>query len=78
MTDVAVFGATATGVMAAAAAAKHRREPSCSSIPDRHVGGMVSGGLSWTDVGDTRVLGGLAAALLRGSRGALRRRRSGG
>jgi hypothetical protein len=25
-----------------------------------HVGGMVSGGLSWTDVGDTRVLGGFA------------------
>ena len=28
--------------------------------PDRHVGGMVSGGLSWTDVGDTRAVGGLA------------------
>jgi hypothetical protein len=28
--------------------------------PGRHVGGMVSGGLSWTDVGDTRVVGGLA------------------
>jgi hypothetical protein len=25
-----------------------------------HVGGMVSGGLSWTDVGDVRVLGGFA------------------
>jgi hypothetical protein len=28
--------------------------------PDRRVGGMVSGGLSWTDTGDTRVIGGLA------------------
>ena len=28
--------------------------------PGRHVGGMVSGGLGWTDVGDVRVLGGLA------------------
>jgi len=28
--------------------------------PGRHVGGMVSGGLGWTDVGDERVLGGLA------------------
>ena len=25
-----------------------------------HIGGMVSGGLSWTDVGDVRVLGGFA------------------
>src|SRR3954469_22538940 len=29
-------------------------EPGC------HIGGMVSGGLGWTDVGDERVLGGLA------------------
>jgi FAD dependent oxidoreductase len=28
--------------------------------PGTHVGGMVSGGLSWTDVGDTRAIGGLA------------------
>jgi FAD-dependent oxidoreductase family protein len=28
--------------------------------PGRHVGGMVSGELSWTDVGDARVIGGLA------------------
>jgi hypothetical protein len=28
--------------------------------PGRHIGGMVSGGLGWTDVGDERVLGGLA------------------
>ena len=59
MTDVAVFGATATGVMAAASA----RSTGATVVlwgPERHVGGMVSGGLSWTDTGDTRVLGGLA------------------
>jgi hypothetical protein len=28
--------------------------------PGRHVGGMVSGGLGWTDVGDERVIAGLA------------------
>jgi hypothetical protein len=28
--------------------------------PGEHVGGMVSGGLGWTDVGDARVLGGFA------------------
>ena len=57
--DVVVFGATAAGVAAAVAA----REGGASVVlvgPDGHVGGMVSGGLSWTDVGDPRVLGGLA------------------
>ena len=59
LTDVCVFGATGAGVMAAAAA----REAGASIVlvePGRHVGGMVSGGLSWTDVGDARAIGGLA------------------
>ncbi|HEX5801351.1 MAG TPA: FAD-dependent oxidoreductase [Gaiellaceae bacterium] len=59
MSDVAVYGATACGVMAAVAAA----EAGASTVlvdPGTHVGGMVSGGLGWTDVGDTRVLGGAA------------------
>ena len=59
MTDVAVYGATAAGVAAAAAA----REAGARTVlvePGMHVGGMVSGGLSWTDVGDVRVLGGFA------------------
>jgi FAD dependent oxidoreductase len=59
MTDVCVSGATAAGVAAAAAA---RAEGASVTLVDRggHVGGMVSGGLSWTDVGDERVLGGFA------------------
>ena len=59
MTDVAVYGATAAGVAAAVVA----REAGADVVlvePGRHVGGMVSGGLSWTDLGDTRVLGGFA------------------
>ena len=57
MTDVAVYGATACGVMAAVAA--HAAGARTVLVdPGRHVGGMVSGGLSWTDVGDTSVLGG--------------------
>jgi hypothetical protein len=59
MTDVAVFGATAAGVTAAVAAARTGAATVLVS-PGTHVGGMVSGGLSWTDVGDTRVIGGLA------------------
>jgi hypothetical protein len=59
VTDVAVYGGTAAGVLAAAAA--HEAGADVVLVePGRHVGGMVSGGLSWTDVGDTRVLGGLA------------------
>jgi hypothetical protein len=58
MTDVVVYGATACGVTAAAAA--HAAGARSVLVePSTHVGGMVSGGLSWTDVGDTRVLGGL-------------------
>ena len=59
MSDVCVFGATAAGVAAAVGAA----EAGATTIlvdPGEHVGGMVSGGLSWTDVGDPRVLGGFA------------------
>ncbi len=58
MTDVAVFGATASGVMAAVAAAGVGADTVLVS-PGSHIGGMVSGGLSWTDVGEARVLGGL-------------------
>src|SRR3954454_23793227 len=58
MTDVAVFGLTAAGVTAAVAARAAGAEVTLYG-PGHHIGGMVSGGLSWTDVGDTRVLGGL-------------------
>jgi hypothetical protein len=59
MTDVVVYGATGAGVMAAVAA---RAAGADTVLVERgaHVGGMVSGGLSWTDVGDSRTIGGLA------------------
>jgi hypothetical protein len=59
VTDVVVVGATAAGVAAAVGAA----EAGAATVlvaDGPHVGGMVSGGLSWTDVGDTKVLGGFA------------------
>jgi hypothetical protein len=59
VTDVCVYGATAAGVAAAVGAGEAGARTKLVG-PDRHVGGMVSGGLSWTDVGDTRVLGGFA------------------
>jgi hypothetical protein len=58
--DVVVYGATSAGVCAAVAAA----ENGASVIlvePGAHVGGMTSGGLGYTDVGDVRVVGGMAA-----------------
>jgi hypothetical protein len=59
LTDVLVYGATATGVAAAVAAAEAGATTRLVG-PETHVGGMVSGGLGWTDVGDERVLGGFA------------------
>lgn len=62
MTDVAVYAATSAGVCAAVAAA----EAGATVVllePGQHIGGMTSGGLGYTDVGDVRVLGGPAARL---------------
>jgi hypothetical protein len=59
VTDVAVFGATAAGVAAAVGASEAGAEVVLAG-PGTHVGGMVSGGLGWTDVGDVRALGGFA------------------
>ena len=57
--DVVVYGATAAGVTAAVAAAEAGAAVRLVG-PDRHVGGMVSSGLSWTDVGDAQTIVGLA------------------
>jgi hypothetical protein len=59
VTDVCVYGATAAGV-AAAVGARDAGARVTLVQEGSHVGGMVSGGLSWTDVGDTSVLGGFA------------------
>ena len=59
MSDVCVFGATAAGVAAAVAAAEAGATTTLVE-PGAHVGGMASGGLGWTDVGDERVIGGFA------------------
>jgi hypothetical protein len=59
MSDVCVYGATAAGVAAAVAAAETGATTTLVE-PGLHVGGMVSGGLSWTDVGDERVIDGFA------------------
>lgn len=55
--DVVVYGGTASGVMAAVAAAREGLQVALLE-PKRHIGGMVSGGLSRTDVGRKEVISG--------------------
>src|SRR5690348_709467 len=58
--DVIIYGATASGVLAAVAAAKEGAKVALLE-PGRHLGGMVSGGLSRTDVErQENLIGGLA------------------
>jgi hypothetical protein len=57
--DLVVYGGTAGGVVTAIAAA---REGATVALlePRDHLGGMVSGGLGWTDFGKKEVIGGYA------------------
>jgi hypothetical protein len=57
--DVIVYGGTAGGVTAAIAAAREGASVILVE-PGKHLGGMVTGGLSHTDYGDRSVIGGLA------------------
>ena len=57
--DVVIYGGTASGVIAAVAAAQEGARAALVE-PGGHVGGMVSSGLSHTDYGDPAVIGGLA------------------
>jgi hypothetical protein len=56
---VLVYGATSAGVAAAVAAAEAGAQTLLVE-PGHHLGGMTSGGLGYTDVGDLRALGGAA------------------
>jgi len=58
--DVVVYSATAGGVTAAVAAASEGMKVLIIE-PGENVGGMVTGGLSNSDLGNTAVIGGLAA-----------------
>ena len=55
--DVCVYGATAAGVIAAVTAARRGRSVALLQ-PGRHLGGMTTGGLGWTDFGRKHVIGG--------------------
>jgi choline dehydrogenase-like flavoprotein len=55
--DLVVYGATAAGVFAAYSAAREGLHVVLLELGE-HVGGMVTGGLSGTDLGDSSVIGG--------------------
>ncbi|WP_146528061.1 FAD-dependent oxidoreductase [Novipirellula artificiosorum] len=57
--DVVVYGGTSAGVIAAVQAKKMDKSVVLVG-PDRHLGGLTSGGLGWTDTGNKGVIGGLA------------------
>jgi hypothetical protein len=66
--DVVVYGGTSGGVVAAVQAARMGKSAVIVE-PGRHLGGMTSGGLSWTDVGNAPdridAIGGLAREVYR-------------
>lgn len=62
--DLIVYGGTAGGVMTAVAAAREGLTVAVLE-PGKHLGGMVSGGLSATDHGNKEVIGGLALEFYR-------------
>jgi FAD-dependent oxidoreductase family protein len=57
--DVVVYGATASGVAAAVAAARQGARVALVE-PGGHLGGMVSGGLGHTDTGKIETIGGIS------------------
>jgi hypothetical protein len=62
--DVVVYGGTAGGVVAAVAAAREGLRVALVE-PGQHIGGMVSGGLGWTDYGKKEVIGGYSLEFFR-------------
>ena len=57
--DVVVYGGSSAAVIAAVQAKRMGKSVVVVS-PDRHLGGLSSGGLGFTDTGDKSVIGGLA------------------
>jgi hypothetical protein len=63
-TDVCIYGATSGGIVAALQAARDERTVALIE-PGRHLGGLTSGGLSQTDIGNKGAIGGLAREFYR-------------
>ncbi len=57
--DIVIYGGTSAAVIAAVQAKKMGKSVIIVS-PDKHLGGLSSGGLGWTDSGNKAVVGGLS------------------
>jgi len=57
--DLVIYGGASSAVIAAVQAAKMNASVAIV-CPENHLGGMTSGGLGWTDGGNTSAIGGLA------------------
>ncbi len=57
--DLLIYGGTSAAVIAAVQAKKMNKTVAIV-CPDKHLGGLSSGGLGWTDTGNKAVIGGLA------------------
>src|SRR5687767_10296447 len=57
--DLIVYGGTSSGIIAAVQARKMGKSVIVVG-PDKHLGGLSSGGLGFTDTGNKGVIGGLA------------------
>ncbi len=62
--DVCVYGGTASGVVAAYSAARMGKNVLLVS-PDMQIGGMTSGGLGYTDIGNKQAVSGVARQFYR-------------
>jgi hypothetical protein len=57
--DIVVYGGTSAGIAAAIQASRMGKSVIVLE-PGTHVGGLTTGGLSWTDIGNKAVIGGIA------------------
>ena len=57
--DIVIYGGTSAG-LAAAVQARRMGKTVIVLEPGTHLGGLTTGGLSWTDIGNKAVIGGIA------------------
>jgi hypothetical protein len=62
--DICVYGGTSAGVIAAVQAARDGRSVVIVA-PEAHLGGLTTGGLTWTDFGNKGAIGGLSREFYR-------------
>ncbi len=62
--DIVIYGATSSGIAAAVQASRMGKSVLIID-PGTHIGGLTTGGLGWTDIGNKQVVGGIAREFYR-------------